>query len=143
MKAYYNTRLHQTMERNLKHNAKGSLLSFFSNITLPSLYDLKRFKIGFNTTIFLGIVCFIGAITWGSLILTTYIEYKTLEKFEADKYINEILVPYKAKIQFLEDRISEIEAHSLEVVYFKKFIPTKKFTIKGGTQKQRVKFLKE
>jgi len=140
MKAYMNTRLHQMIRPSAP--VKGSWFNFSfgrsSNISL--FYWIRKFSISIDTTIFLTMLVILTLIGYGVFSMLTYIEYKQQDKFRADQYIDEVIVPYEAKIQQLQNKVSELEARSIEIIYFKKFIPTKNYIIKGGTQAQRVNF---
>lgn len=137
MKVYINTRLHQVVQNN--NIIRKSWFNFFYKNKNASIFCWIP-KLSLNTSIFISLIIIIFVISYAIYIMVVYIEYKKQDKFKADQYINEIVVPYEAKIEELQNKVNALEAHSLEIIYFEKFIPNKNYIIKGGTRKQKENF---
>jgi len=136
MSAYLNTRLHQT----LRPQGRVQRSRFRRGTNLSLFYWLGRFRINIDSAIITAFIIAVIVISYGVYSMVTYIEYKKQMQFSTDQYINEIVVPYEAKIDQLQQRVLELEARAVEIIHVRKLFPSRHFRIRGGTQEDREKF---
>jgi len=132
LKQYYYSQLHQAtggVPKGKKRNKSA----------LSWSYQIKRFPIGI-ISILTGILVSVYMIVQLIFSVSDYIEGRIRERIGIPQYINEFIIPQNAKIEQLQDKINELDSHALDVVYFKKFIPSKHYIIRGGSKKRRAEF---
>lgn len=132
MSQYYYSQLHQVTKRAPKGKKRSvSVLSWS--------YQIKKLPLS-TLSVLAGILFSVFIIVQLMFSVSDYIEGRIRERIGIPQYINELIVPQNAKIEELQDKVNELDVHALDAVYFKKFIPSRHYRIKGGTKEQRARF---
>ena len=84
-----------------------------------------------RVVIITGIVVLIVISLWVGYAINTAVEAYVISQKRLDVRIEEQLVPLKARIEFLEDKVKGLDAHAI-IKYYKYHIPKKRAILKNG-----------